>query len=87
MSLVTDTQNARILVAEDDRAVRESLARALQLEGYGVVAAHNGAEALDAIGQAEPDVLLLDVSMPSQTITQTIMRLEVKLYTRRSRHN
>jgi len=64
MSLVTDTQNARILVAEDDRAVRESLVRALQLEGYGVVAAHNGAEALDAIGQAEPDVLLLDVSMP-----------------------
>jgi two-component system response regulator MprA len=55
---------ARVLVAEDDRAVRESLVRALQLEGYTVVAANNGAEALDAVRQAEPDVLLLDVSMP-----------------------
>ena len=64
LSGVTDTVNARILVAEDDRAVRESLVRALQLEGYTVVAAHNGAEALEAIRQAEPDALLLDVSMP-----------------------
>jgi two-component system response regulator MprA len=55
---------ARVLVAEDDRAVRESLVRALQLERYTVVAANNGAEALDAVRQAEPDVLLLDVSMP-----------------------
>ena len=55
---------ARVLVAEDDRAVRESLVRALQLEGYTVAAANNGAEALDAVRQAEPDVLLLDVSMP-----------------------
>ena len=55
---------ARVLVAEDDRAVREALVRALQLEGYTVAAANNGAEALDAVRQAEPDVLLLDVSMP-----------------------
>ena len=54
----------RILVAEDDRAVRESLVRALQLEGYTVTSAKNGAEALEAVRQAEPDVLLLDVSMP-----------------------
>ena len=56
--------SARVLVAEDDRAVRESLIRALQLEGYTVVAAHNGAETLETLKQAEPDVLLLDVSMP-----------------------
>lgn len=61
---MTETDNARILIAEDDRAVRESLVRALQLEGYTVVATSNGAEALEAIRQAEPDVLLLDVSMP-----------------------
>ena len=61
---MTDTPTARILVAEDDRAVRESLVRALQLEGYTVAAAHNGAEALEAIRQGEPEVLLLDVSMP-----------------------
>jgi two-component system response regulator MprA len=64
MTAVTDATNARILVAEDDRAVRESLVRALQLEGYTVSAANNGAEALEAVRQAEPDVMLLDVSMP-----------------------
>lgn len=44
--------------------MRESLVRALQLEGYTVASANNGAEALEAVRQAEPDVLLLDVSMP-----------------------
>ena len=57
-------ERAEVLIAEDDRAVRESLARALELEGYGVRAVTNGAEALDAIREMAPDVLLLDVSMP-----------------------
>ena len=61
---MTDNESIRILVAEDDRAVRESLVRALQLEGYTVAAAKNGAEALETVRQAEPDVVLLDVSMP-----------------------
>jgi two-component system response regulator MprA len=61
---VTDNESIRILVAEDDRAVRDSLVRALQLEGYTVAAAKNGAEALEAVRQAEPEVVLLDVSMP-----------------------
>jgi len=54
----------RILVAEDDRAVRDALVRALVLEGYEVDAASNGAEALDRVAEREPDILLLDVSMP-----------------------
>ncbi len=53
-----------LLIAEDDRAVRESLVRALGLEGYHVVAAGNGAEAIDLAGSAAPDVVVLDVSMP-----------------------
>ena len=53
-----------LMLAEDDRAVRESLARALVLEGYRVTAVSNGAEALDAVRIAEPDIILLDVSMP-----------------------
>ena len=53
-----------VLLAEDDRAVRESLVRALILEGYEVRAVSNGALALEA-QRAEPaDLLLLDVSMP-----------------------
>jgi DNA-binding response OmpR family regulator len=54
----------RLLIAEDDRAVRDSLSRALELEGYVVTAVGNGAEALDAAGSTQPDVVVLDVSMP-----------------------
>jgi two-component system response regulator MprA len=53
-----------VLIAEDDRAARVSLDRALTLEGYRVRSVTNGAEALDAIAADEPDVVLLDVSMP-----------------------
>jgi len=53
-----------VLIAEDDRAVRESLVRALQLEGYQAVAVGNGAEALEAASAMAPDVAVLDVSMP-----------------------
>ncbi|HEX5798529.1 MAG TPA: response regulator transcription factor [Gaiellaceae bacterium] len=56
----------KILVVDDDAAVRESLRRALQLEGYEVELAADGAEALDRLkldGSA-PDALVLDVSMP-----------------------
>lgn len=52
------------MLAEDDRAVRESLVRALTLEGYEVVAVSNGALALDRLRDNTPDLVLLDVSMP-----------------------
>ena len=61
---VDDNQAISILVAEDDRAVREALVRAMQLEGYDVESATNGAEALETVRQSPPDVILLDVSMP-----------------------
>lgn len=54
----------RVLVADDDRAVRESLVRALNLEGYVVLAASDGAKALEMIGVEQPDALILDVMMP-----------------------
>ena len=54
----------RILIAEDDRAVRESLGRALRLEGYEVVTVTNGAEALASVTERPPELVLLDVSMP-----------------------
>jgi two-component system response regulator MprA len=57
----------RILVVDDERAVRESLRRALELEGYDVELAGDGQEALDRF-ESEPgpalDALLLDVLMP-----------------------
>ncbi|MDE0065613.1 MAG: response regulator transcription factor [Acidimicrobiaceae bacterium] len=53
-----------ILLADDDRRIRESLQRALALEGYEVLTAPNGAKALELHAQRRPDLLLLDVSMP-----------------------
>jgi two-component system response regulator MprA len=55
---------SRVLVADDDRAIRESLARALELEGYEVVVAVDGAAALAAVKERPADVLILDVMMP-----------------------
>jgi two-component system response regulator MprA len=54
----------KVLVADDDRAIRTSLVRALELEGYSVVAVPDGASALDAARTEPPDVLVLDVMMP-----------------------
>lgn len=56
---------ARILIAEDDRRVRESLERALVLEGYEVVTVGDGARALELHAEQPADLLLLDVSMPN----------------------
>lgn len=53
-----------MLVVDDDRAVRESLRRSLEFNGYDVHLATDGAEALAAIGRAAPDVVVMDVMMP-----------------------
>jgi two-component system response regulator MprA len=55
---------ARVLLAEDDRSVREALTRALELEGHAVHAVADGAAALAALEAERPDVLLLDWMMP-----------------------
>ena len=55
----------RILVVDDDRAVRESLRRSLSFNGYTVDLAEDGVEALDAISSERPDALVLDVMMPA----------------------
>jgi two-component system response regulator MprA len=55
----------RILVVDDERAVRESLRRALELEGYEIELADDGQEALYRLeGQEQPDAVILDVLMP-----------------------
>jgi two-component system response regulator MprA len=54
-----------VLVADDDRAIRESLERALKLEGYDVVTATDGVEAIIAARQPGIDAVVLDVSMPN----------------------
>jgi len=54
----------RILVVDDDRAVRESLRRSLAFNGYQVELAGDGQAALAAILDSRPDALVLDVMMP-----------------------
>ncbi|MCG5430990.1 response regulator transcription factor [Mycobacterium sp. MYCO198283] len=54
----------RLLVVDDDRAVRESLRRSLSFNGYTVSLAQDGVEALEAITADRPDALVLDVMMP-----------------------
>jgi two-component system response regulator MprA len=58
-------ERMKILVVDDERAVRDSLRRALELEGYTVELAADGQEALELLGgNGEPDVLILDILMP-----------------------
>lgn len=53
-----------ILIAEDDRSVRDSLSRILRFEGYEIVPVVDGEEAVDAVGQQKVDLVLLDWMMP-----------------------
>ncbi|MCC3317304.1 response regulator transcription factor [Nocardia africana] len=54
----------RILVVDDDRAVRESLRRSLTFNGYSVELAVDGIDALEKVTASRPDALVLDVMMP-----------------------
>ncbi|MBA2698859.1 MAG: response regulator transcription factor [Nocardioidaceae bacterium] len=54
----------RILVVDDDRAVRDSLRRSLEFNGYEVALANDGVEALARINGLSPDALIVDVMMP-----------------------
>jgi len=53
-----------VLVVDDDKAVRESLRRSLEFNGYVVALAGDGAEALAGIANHDPDVVVMDVMMP-----------------------
>src|SRR5215471_6436101 len=55
-----------VLVADDDRAVREALERALQLHGYEVALASDGDTALTAVESRTPDAVVLDVMMTAR---------------------
>ncbi len=54
----------KILVAEDNPASRELIREILEIEGYRVVEACDGLEALQKVDEETPDLLLLDIQMP-----------------------
>ncbi len=61
---MTPAAKPRVLVVDDDKAVRESLRRSLEFNGYEVHLAADGAEALAGIAGVGPDVVVMDVMMP-----------------------
>jgi two-component system, OmpR family, response regulator MprA len=65
----------RVLVVDDDPDVRDSLRRSLTFEGYQVTEAADGAQALDAIAAARPDIVVLDLQMPVLGGLETCRRL------------
>jgi two-component system, OmpR family, response regulator MprA len=66
----------KILVVDDERAVRESLRRALELEGYEIELAVDGVEALAALENGDgPDAMILDVLMPGLDGLEVCRRL------------
>lgn len=72
------TVDARVVLAEDDRGVRESLERALRYEGFDVITAADGRQALTAAGSDGVDLLLLDVMMPELDGLEVARRLRAR---------
>ena len=65
----------RILVADDERALRDALRRALTLGGYEVRLAEDGAKALEEANSAAPDAIVLDIGMPEVDGLEVCRRL------------
>jgi two-component system response regulator MprA len=70
--------DVRILVVDDEPAVRESLASSLEFEDYEVVTATDGLSALDELGRTRPDLAILDVLMPRMDGLTTCRRLRAR---------
>lgn len=58
--------NIKILVADDEKEVLDIMARKIQEQGYDVVKASDGNDALEKIIREAPDVILLDINMPGR---------------------
>jgi len=64
-----------VLIVDDDVGIREALRRGLDLEGFAVSEASDGREALEQIGDAAPQVVVLDVVMPGLSGVEVVRRL------------
>jgi two-component system response regulator MprA len=67
--------SGQVLLVDDDRALREAVARALRLEGFEVTLAVDGPEALELAATSPPDMVVLDVAMPSLSGLDVCRRL------------
>ena len=69
---------ARVLVVDDEPALRDALESSLAFEGYEVDTASDGVEALDAIAENRPDLVLLDIMMPRMDGLTAVRRLRAR---------
>jgi CheY-like chemotaxis protein len=67
---------AKILLVEDDTLNREMVARRLAWEGYEVVTAQDGAEAVDLAQSEQPDLILMDLGLPILNGWQAVQRIK-----------
>jgi two-component system response regulator MprA len=70
--------NVTILVVDDERAVRDAIRHALELEGYSVDVAVDGGDALARVERSAPDAIVLDVLMPGVTGLEVARRLRAR---------
>ncbi len=69
------SRDLRVLVVDDEATIRESLERALRLEGFAVETADGGTAALKAVARRPPAVIVLDVTMPDLDGVSVLRRL------------
>ena len=70
--------NNRVLIADDEKNMRWVLGQALQAEGYEVIEASDGKEALSAIAEQAPDIMVLDHKMPAPDGMEVLRRIRAK---------
>src|SRR5215216_3882252 len=65
----------RVLIVDDDRALRDALRRALVLAGYEPIAVETGEAALAEVARSEPDAVVLDIGLPDVDGLEVCRRL------------
>ncbi|MCC8450504.1 response regulator [Streptomyces rochei] len=81
-SRVVPKASGRVLVVDDNKVIRQLIRVNLELEGFEVVTAADGAECLDVVHQVRPDAVTLDVVMPRLDGVRTAARLRADPRTR-----
>jgi len=76
--MATEAAPRKVLVVDDDPAMRRMVEHVLQLDGLHVCTAANGAECLVAVGAESPDLVILDVNMPVMDGLEALCCSDVK---------